>query len=96
MTTPINDSARAAAAVTVQDRARIRHERRAKIAQRVERVAFSVDEVSVMLGRDPATIHRWVKSGALSSIKVGGARMISAAELKRIAAGQGAAGGARR
>ena len=84
---PTNDSERAAKATAAQARTRLRHERRAKIAARVERLTYSVEEVSVMLGRDPATIHRWIKSGAIASVKIGGARMIPVAELNRIANG---------
>jgi excisionase family DNA binding protein len=95
MTTPAKDFERAAAATGAQERARTRHERRAKIAQRLERLTYSVDEVSVMLGRDPATVWRWVRDGFIASVKIGGARMIPAAELKRIA-GQDVTGGTAR
>jgi excisionase family DNA binding protein len=89
------DVLRAAKATASQERARRCHERREKIAKRVARLAFSVDEVAVALGRDPATIWRWVKAGTVASVKVGGSRMIPAAELRRIA-GQGTDGGADR
>jgi excisionase family DNA binding protein len=91
----LDDSERAAKATAAQERTRLRHARRAKIAARVERLTYSVEEVSVMLGRDPATIHRWVKSGAIASVKIGGARMIPAAELKRITGQEGTSGSAR-
>jgi excisionase family DNA binding protein len=81
---PANDSERAAEATAAQERARRHHERRAKIAQRIERLTYTVDEVSVALGRDPATIWRWVKAGTIASVKIGGSRMIPVAELKRI------------
>ncbi len=78
------NSERAAKATANQERARRYHARRAKIAERIERMAYSINEVSLAIGRDPATIHRWVKSGKIASIKVGGARLIPAAELKRL------------
>ena len=81
----MSDYERVAKATANLERIRRYHARRAKIAERLERVTYSVDEVSVMLGRDPTTIHRWVKSGKIASVKIGGARMIPAAELKRIA-----------
>jgi excisionase family DNA binding protein len=92
---PANDSERAAKATAAVDRASRRAARRAKIAKRVERLTYSVDEVSVMLGRDPATVHRWIKAGTIASVKIGGVRMIPVAELKRIS-GQEAPGGAAR
>ena len=85
MTTPANDFERAAKATASQERALRRHERREKIAARLERLTYSVDEVSVALGRDPATIWCWVKAGTIASVKVGGARLVPAAELRRIA-----------
>lgn len=70
MTTPANDFERAAKATASQERALRRHERREKIAARLERLTYSVDEVSVALGRDPATIWRCVKAGTIASVKV--------------------------
>jgi len=80
----VSDYERVAKATASQERVRRHHARRQKIAARLERLTYSVDEVSVMLGRDPATIWRWVKSGKIASVKVGGARLIPAAELRRI------------
>ena len=88
MTTSISDEERAGKATAAQERASKRQDRRAKLAERLERVAYSVDETAAMLGRDPATVHRWVKAGSIASAKVGGTRLIPAAELKQIAAGQ--------
>jgi excisionase family DNA binding protein len=82
------DSERASKATANQERARRQHERRAKIAARLERMAYSVDEVSVALDLDPATVWRLVKSGEIPSVKIGGSRRIPAAWLKQRLSGQ--------
>ena len=46
-----------------------------------DRLAYSVKEVSDMLGVNPATVWRWIKKGVLRSVKVCGRVLISKADL---------------
>jgi hypothetical protein len=39
------------------------------------------------LGRDQATIHRWMKRGLIKSTKIAGTRLITRAELDRLLGG---------
>jgi excisionase family DNA binding protein len=87
--TPISDSARASKATANLERAQRQHERRAKIAQRIERMAYSVDEIAVALNLDPATVSRHIKSGEIPSVKFGGSRRIPAGWLNKRLSGQG-------
>ena len=91
-----NDSERAAKATATQERARRYAAKREKIAGRIERMAYSVDEIAVALDLDPATIWRHVKSGKIPSVKFGGSRRIPAAWLKQQLAGEQSTGGAAR
>jgi hypothetical protein len=69
------------------DRAIARQARAAKAAERKkrsERLAYSVTDAADAIGRDPATIWRWIKAGALRASRGGGSTMIKKAELDRL------------
>jgi excisionase family DNA binding protein len=70
VTTPTNHS-------NVSDKA-------AKRRGRIERLAFSVVEAAEAIGRDPATLHRWISRGVLCATHVGGSTLITRAELDRL------------
>ena len=73
---------RAAKAVARQTRAASAAERKT----RLERIAYTVDEVAEALARDPATLHRWIAQGLIRAIRIGGSTMIARAELDRVMA----------
>jgi hypothetical protein len=79
-------------AVARQERRVSRQAQRAKAGERAEnatgRIGYDVKEFAHMVGRDPATVARWVKSGAIKSVKIGGARIIAASEVERIRGGE--------
>ena len=81
------DSKRAAKAIAAQERAAKQRDRLAKIAERMEKKVYTVEEIAVALNLDPATISRLVKSGEIPSIKIGGSRRITAAWLEKRLAG---------
>jgi excisionase family DNA binding protein len=69
------------------DQAAARVNRAAKAVERrkrVERIAFTVVEAAEAIGRDPATLFRWIKNGALRATHVGGSTLITRAELDRL------------
>jgi excisionase family DNA binding protein len=69
------------------DKAAQRQTRAAKAAERrkrVERLAYSVMDAATAMGRDPATVWRWIKNGTLRASYVGGSTLIPKAELDRI------------
>ncbi len=69
------------------DKATRRQVRAAKAAERkkrIERLAYSVTEAADVIGRDPATVWRWIKAGALRASRGGGSTMIKKAELDRL------------
>jgi excisionase family DNA binding protein len=85
---------RASAALARQERRSLVDLRKAKVAKRAAtaqaagaRLAYSVSEVAVLLGRDQATIHRWMNSGLIKSTKIAGIRLITRAELDRLLGG---------
>ena len=57
-----------------------------KRKKRVERLAYSVPEAAAAIGRDPATLFRWIGDGYLKATHVGGGTMILKAELDRLLA----------
>lgn len=55
----------------------------------IKRVAYSIAEVARMTGRDRTTIWRWLQKGVLQPVAIrGGRRMVSAASLERLLAGE--------
>jgi excisionase family DNA binding protein len=51
---------------------------------------YSYAEVAAAFGKSTRTIRWWVKSGHIKAIKIGQARLISEAEILRVANGEGA------
>lgn len=51
-----------------------------------ERLAFSPAEAAEALGVERSTLYEWLHAGRLHSVKVGGRRLIAAAELRRLVA----------
>jgi excisionase family DNA binding protein len=49
----------------------------------IQRRAFSPREIAAQLGRDRASVYRWLASGELRPIAVSGRLMISDRELER-------------
>ena len=49
----------------------------------MERLAFSIGEVSEALGTSRTSVWRWVHSGELPAVKVGGRLLIPAQALRR-------------
>jgi excisionase family DNA binding protein len=49
----------------------------------IQRRAFSPREVAAQLGRDRASVYRWLASGEIKPIAVSGRLMISDRELER-------------
>jgi excisionase family DNA binding protein len=49
----------------------------------VQRRAFSPREVAAQLGRDRASVYRWIKSKELRTISVSGRLMIADREIER-------------
>ena len=50
---------------------------------------YSYAEVAAAFGKSTRTIRWWVKSGHINAIKLGHARLISEAEILRVANGEG-------
>jgi excisionase family DNA binding protein len=61
--------------------------KRARAARDTGRMAFSVEEVAAALDKDMTTVWRWIRTGKLRAVKIGGSRMIPAAELDRVLQG---------
>jgi excisionase family DNA binding protein len=53
----------------------------------VQPAAISVRDFSIAVGCDPSTAARWIKNGAIKSVKIGKRRLIAYAELERIRLG---------
>ncbi len=51
---------------------------------------LTVPEAARRVGRDPETVRRWIRSGKLTSQKVGTQYLVDEAELDELAAGRGA------
>jgi hypothetical protein len=75
VTTPTNHS-------DISERA----DKAAKRRTRIERLAFSFVEAADAIGRNPATLHRWISRGVLRVTHVGGSTLITRAELDRLLA----------
>jgi excisionase family DNA binding protein len=48
---------------------------------------FSYAQTAEIFGKSPRTIRLWVKLGHLNATRIGGARLISEAEIRRLAGG---------
>lgn len=56
--------------------------------QPVERLAYSVKEVSEVLGMSEATVNLHIKEGTIPSVKIGGRRLIRRDVLDAILSGE--------
>lgn len=50
---------------------------------------YSYEQIAAVFGKSPRTIRAWVKSGHIHAIKIGNARLISEAEIRRVSDGDG-------
>ena len=49
---------------------------------------YSTKELAEMFGRDPETIRRWIKSGYLPAVKIGGSFYIEEETIRQILRGE--------
>ncbi len=52
----------------------------------LQRLAYTVGEAADMLSVTSMTIYRWIRAGKIRTVKLGGCRRISRAELERVLA----------
>ena len=48
------------------------------------RTHYSPSEIAAAVGKTERTIRRWIADGTLPSVKIGGSRLVPAAELNRL------------
>ncbi|MBD1548440.1 helix-turn-helix domain-containing protein [Roseibium aggregatum] len=48
------------------------------------RTHCSASEIAAATGKNERTVRRWISDGSLPSVKIGGSRLVPAAELNRL------------
>jgi excisionase family DNA binding protein len=45
---------------------------------------LSAGDIARVIGKSIRTVRRWIKSGVLRSVKLGGSRLVAASDLERL------------